>query len=545
MTTTTRRRPAPPPARPALRATRRGAIVLAGLLAGGVLGGYRAAAQQAPELDVRAPEDGAVIGGPDVGSLELGVGGEDAAALAGLELRLDGRDVTERAVREDGWLRVPTDGLGDGEHRFEVRADRPFPREELREERVFTLDTTPPTVEVLEPAGPVQPGAPVTLRVRVGDAGAELDGQPVAVAGGVATHTWPSPPAAPATFAAFDAVGNRVEQTVDVQVLLPGDEGAEPIRAVHMSAYSWKDDSLREPVLAMLAEGRINTVEIDLKDEDGLVGYASQVPLAQQVGAVEPYFDLADVVAELHARGGRVIGRLVAFRDPRLAAWATANGQPDMLVQDAGGGVYGAYGGGFTNVAHPRVQQYNIDLAEEAARAGVDDILYDYVRRPEGRLSSMRFPGLQGEDPAPAVVGFLAASRERLEPLGARQGASVFGVAATFPSSVAQPIPEIAQHVDYVAPMVYPSHWAAGEYGLPNPDAQPYEIVAASLPPFTEAVEGTGAEVIPWLQDFTLGVTYGPDQVRAQIDAAASVGIDGFILWDPAVTYTTEALDPR
>jgi hypothetical protein len=90
---------------------------------------------------------------------------------------------------------------------------------------------------------------------------------------------------------------------------------------------------------------------------------------------------------------------------------------------------------------------------------------------------------------------------------------------------------------------VYPSHWAHGEYRVANPNADPYSIVLRSLHDFRNDVAGTGARVVPWLQDFSLGVAYGPAEVRAQIRAARDAGIPEFILWDPLVTYTAEALD--
>src|SRR5260370_19266348 len=91
--------------------------------------------------------------------------------------------------------------------------------------------------------------------------------------------------------------------------------------------------------------------------------------------------------------------------------------------------------------------------------------------------------------------------------------------------------------------MVCPSHWAPGEYGVANPNAEPYDIVFRSLQDFEKDVKGTGARVVPWLQDFSLGVKYGSTEVRAQIDAARADGIDEFLLWDPAVTYDAGALD--
>jgi Putative glycosyl hydrolase domain/Polysaccharide deacetylase len=117
-------------------------------------------------------------------------------------------------------------------------------------------------------------------------------------------------------------------------------------------------------------------------------------------------------------------------------------------------------------------------------------------------------------------------------------------VAATRPTEVAQNIPMMASHVDYISAMVYPSHWAPGEYGVADPNAQPYDIVQRSLEDFQRDVRGTGARLVPWLQDFTLGSpTYGPRQVEDEIKGARDAGVDEFLLWDPAVTYTTSALD--
>jgi hypothetical protein len=184
------------------------------------------------------------------------------------------------------------------------------------------------------------------------------------------------------------------------------------------------------------------------------------------------------------------------------------------------------------------VQQYNVDIAVEAAKLGFDDILYDYVRRPDGELKAMRIAGLKGSGEA-QVADFVHRTRAALDAAGARTylGASVFGIAATRPKEIAQNIPMIAKYADYVAPMVYPSHWGPGEYGVRNPNAQPYAIVQRSLKDFTAKVKGTNAIVIPWLQDFSLGVTYTATQVLQQEKAAQADGIDGFLLWNAGCDY--------
>jgi hypothetical protein len=317
-------------------------------------------------------------------------------------------------------------------------------------------------------------------------------------------------------------------------------------RAVHITGAAWAYKPKHDAVMALLKAHRINAIEVDIKDESGLVNYASSVPLATTVGAVDKQYDVKKMLAEIHAAGGRVIGREVAFNDPKLAKWAWLNGHRDEVLQTTAHqpwqGSYGAYA--FTNFANTDVQNYNIDLAVEAAKLGFDDVLYDYVRRPDGKLSAMYIPGLTGT-PEQGVASFVANTRKAFTQAGVSTfiGASVFGIAATRPKEIAQDISLMAPYLDYVAPMVYPSHWGNDEYGLHNPVAEPYKIVQRSLVDFQKKVKGTSATVVPWLQAFSLGgVTYGPTQVLAQEKAAHDDGLDGFLLWNAGANYVAADL---
>ena len=298
---------------------------------------------------------------------------------------------------------------------------------------------------------------------------------------------------------------------------------AGPIRPFANRSWRWPEPA------------SINAVQLDIKDEGGEVGYASSVPLATTTGAAMGHYDARSALDQLHGLGVRVIGRIVCFLDPHLASWAWANERTEMLVlQGSGGPLATDYGeAAFTNVANAEVRQYQIDLAVEAARLGFDEILYDYVRRPEGDTAAMYFPDLQGA-PSIAVARFVADTNAQLAAdSNALFGVSVFGIAATRPEQIAQDIGLIAPHVDYVAPMVYPSHWGSGEYDVADPNRQPADIVNASVSDFAGVVAGSGAAVVPWLQDFSAGgVAYGPVEVRAQIDAALTAGASGFLLWN-------------
>ncbi len=379
------------------------------------------------------------------------------------------------------------------------------------------------------------------------DVGSSLtaDGAPVTLEPGGAFTLYLPQGATEVHLLATDGSGSSTPVTVAVT------STAAPIAyprtvAVHVRPQEWADPTVHRQIVDLAKARRINAVELDIKDETGAVAYASKVPLATTVGAVQARYEAGAATDELHDLGMRVVGRIVCFRDPLTAAWAWSHGRRDMVVLDGAGTAPLAsnYGqAAFTNLANSEVRGYQIDLAREAAALGFDDILYDYVRRPEGDIATMRFAGLDGA-PAVSVARFVADTHEALESTGTELGVSVFGIAATRPAAVGQDVALLAPNVDYLAPMVYPSHWGAGEYGIADPVHQPAEIVAASLADFARIAAGSGAAVVPWLQDFsTEGAPYGPKEVRAQIDAAVAAGSDGFLLWNPGSAYDAEALN--
>jgi hypothetical protein len=316
------------------------------------------------------------------------------------------------------------------------------------------------------------------------------------------------------------------------------------LRGVHVSGPAWGNEELRNGILRLVDEGRIDTVELDLKDDQGIVGYDTTVERAHQIGAVTAFYDLDDAVRALKDRGARVIGRVVAFRDPALAHAAWGAGETNQVIQSPGGGPYGS-DGQFTNFADPAVRRYNLAIALDAVNRGVDDILWDDTRRPGGDLEGMVIPGMSGS-PSDSIVGFLAEAHSELRRRGAYQGVTTDGEAAELGDLVGQDVPRIAANADYVAPQIFPGYWSAGRHNVASPINQPGDLVRAVLQRFQQASAYRGAVLAPWLQDFSLrGVGYGDAQVRAQIDAAAALGIDRFILWDPSITYSAGALVPR
>jgi hypothetical protein len=286
----------------------------------------------------------------------------------------------------------------------------------------------------------------------------------------------------------------------------------------------------------------INTIELDVKDENGEIGFVpSTVPLAKKIGAAKPYYKPRLVTKKLHERGLYVIGRVVVMEDPVLSAE-----RPDLAVRHVNGGRWLNHAGlGWANPYDRRVWDYNVDVAEAAARTGFDEIQFDYVRFPsDGDMEAAVYPGKTSTPPGWVIAQFVHYASKRLKPLGVRISADVFGLAATRDLGIGQVPRRIGRYVDAIYPMVYPSHFRPGEYDLADPNAAPGATVAYALRDFNRELARTRARIIPWLQDFALGRTYTLDDIQEQIDSARRAKTSGYLLWNAAGVYTPGALQP-
>lgn len=497
-------------------------------------------AQPDPVLSFEGPEDEALFGAGTVDDARFRFGVDQEDAVAAVTVALDDRDITDEATRDGRALVWVPEGLADGEYEIVATLDE----QEVR--RTFVVDTVAPTLSVDPPDGPVIGDAAYEVTGTVDDPEATvLVGDVEAtVADGRFRAAVDSPADGPISVTAVDPAGNAAAAGEITLTWVPSRVRVEEMRAVHTSFHGWSTAATRDPVIEMIEDGLVNSVQLDLKDESGMVGYDTEVALAHEADAVAGLYDLPTAIAELHAMGVHVSGRIVAFADPVLSRHEWEHGDRDRVIQTADGEFYTGRYAGFVNFAHPDVRQYNIDIAVEAAQAGIDDILWDYVRRPDGAVEGFHFAGLGDRTPEEAVAGFVAEADEALAPYGVEHGASLYGIAVDRPHEIGQDVDVLAEHLDYVAPMLYPSHWGPGEYGVANPNEQPYDIIHASLSLWVEKVEGTRARVVPWLQDFSLGHSYGPAEVRAQLDAAMDVGVHSWLLWNAGMRYTPEALPP-
>ena len=284
----------------------------------------------------------------------------------------------------------------------------------------------------------------------------------------------------------------------------------------------------------------INTIQLDVKDENGEVAFHRLAPpLAKRVGSAMRYYDPVKAAKQVHSEGLFLIGRVVCFEDPILS-----KGRPELAIRTFGGAVWQNDAGlGWTNPYQKRVWDYNLRIAQAAARAGFDEIQFDYVRFPsDGDIESAVFPGKRNEAMGVTIARFAHYATKRLRPMGVRVSVDVFGLSATRDLGIGQSPRRLSKIVDAIYPMVYPSHYGPGEYGLASPVSVPGKTVGRSLRDFRRQMRRGKAQLVPWLEDFSFTGTTTLTHVQEQIRAARRWKSGGFLLWNPSGVYTEGAL---
>jgi len=302
-------------------------------------------------------------------------------------------------------------------------------------------------------------------------------------------------------------------------------------------------------LVALADTTEINSIVIDVKDATGYMTYHSSVPTAVEIGAnaMVRAPNARAQLALLEARGIHAIARIVVARDALLA-----KRKPQWAVRDSDGGLWrDGLGEPWVDAYHDSVWIYAADLAAEAVLMGFKEIQFDYVRFPDEPAARMRravFTARRdGESQRASIRHHVAMLRDRVGRLGVPFTIDVFGLttSAQGDMGIGQSWDDLTPLADVLLPMVYPSHYPRGAYGIPYPNAEPYEIVRRAVEDGIRRSEGVAgaARIRPYLQAFTLRAPrYTAAEVRAQISAVEDLGLTDWILWNARGVYPAAAL---
>lgn len=320
----------------------------------------------------------------------------------------------------------------------------------------------------------------------------------------------------------------------------------ENLKAIYVSSWVASTPSVREKLVQLIETTELNAVVIDVKDNTGVITWDGRMKEAELKAFIE----------ELHTKNIYVIGRVAVFQDPKYAL-----AHKDHAVQKQDGTLWKSKKGEYwVDTGSKQMWKDILLLSEQAYAFGFDEINLDYIRySTEGTKDHLVFPqsGARAiNDRVRVVSEFYEYVTGELRQRGIPVSGDVFGIITTSSADIpvlGQDLHKALQYFDYVAPMVYPSHYAPGTFGFTNPAANPGAVireamkgaiviadeVASSTGQATSTVRG---KLRPWYQDFDMGATYTVEMVRAQIDEGERLGITSWMLWDPSNKYTKSAL---
>ncbi|MDZ5713007.1 putative glycoside hydrolase [Jeotgalibacillus sp. HH7-29] len=330
-------------------------------------------------------------------------------------------------------------------------------------------------------------------------------------------------------------------------------EYPDAVRGIYVTGHSAGGERF-QTLLDLMDNTDLNAMVVDVKEDHGYLTYLPEEDSSfKDIG--QPYIkDMREMLETLEEHEVYPIARVVVFKDSVLA-----EKRPDLSFQENGQVWANGRGESFVNPFMKEVWDYNVEIAIEAAKMGFKEIQFDYVRFPEGfetRDDTLVYGTGDyvddGNDDTnervDAVTDFVEYASEQLEPYDVDVSVDIFGYSATLPEApgIGQNFNRISEHVDVISSMIYPSHWTS-YFGIDKPDLEPYNLISE----YAKVENAKLGELEnpptsrPWIQDFTasyLGagnyLVYGPDEVKAQIDALYDNGINEFLLWNAGNTYT-------
>ncbi|MFV0577049.1 MAG: putative glycoside hydrolase [Fusobacterium ulcerans] len=328
------------------------------------------------------------------------------------------------------------------------------------------------------------------------------------------------------------------------------------VRGIYVTSSSASLTKRVDDLIALSKRTKINAFVIDVKEDDGTLLFKMKAGEKYNPNANKrsPIKDIDKFMKKMKDNNIYTIARIVSFKDP---TYAKANPDKAIITKSTGKPFTNSDGVIWVSPHDRYLWEYNIAVAKEAALAGFDEIQFDYVRFPAsngGKLDKdLDYRNPNKESKPETIQKYLQYARKELEPLGVYIAADVYGQVGSLPDDMAlgQHWESVSNVVDYICPMIYPSHYGKGVYGLPVPDAEPYKTVYRSTQDSMNrnANIDTPAMIRPWIQAFTARwvkgyITYGPEQIELQVKALKDLGINEYILWSPTNRYRIEKNPP-
>ncbi len=320
----------------------------------------------------------------------------------------------------------------------------------------------------------------------------------------------------------------------------------QTVKGIYLTAYTAGNPKRLDELIALIDRTELNAVVIDIKDYSGYILYDSELPVVNELQAKDNRLgDFRQLVKKLHDHDIYVMARQTVFQDPLLA-----ERKPEWAIRSRRGGLWHDQKGlTWVDPTRKEVWDYNIAIARDLAQFDIDEINFDYVRFPsDGNMSDVVYTN--GSQKRHEVMrDFYQYLNTELASLPVLISLDMFGFVMERGGNddlqIGQRLEDAVDEVDYISPMMYPSHYPPGHLGLENPAAFPTQVWQYGFEKGMPRFVGKRAEVRPWVQAFTLGAVYDGEKIRAQIAVTEKYSDAGWLLWNASNRYTDAGLMPE
>lgn len=316
------------------------------------------------------------------------------------------------------------------------------------------------------------------------------------------------------------------------------------VKGLYLTAYSAGNPKKIDEIIKLINSTELNAVVIDIKDYSGKILYDSHIPLVKKIKSSENRLgDVEKLIKKLHKNNIYVIARQTVFQDPLLA-----EKKPEWAIKSKAGGLWRDNKGlAWVDPTRQEVWNYNLAIAKEAAGLGFDELNFDYVRFPsDGNMSAVVY-NTKDKKRYEVMGEFYNFLGEKLSSYPVWISLDMFGFVMEKSGSddmgIGQRLVDAVGAVDYVCPMMYPSHYPSGHLGLKNPAAYPGLVVDNGMKKGEKWFLNSRATVRPWLQAFNIGAVYDAGKIREQIDTVEKYSNAGWLLWNAANRYSAAGLN--
>ena len=322
------------------------------------------------------------------------------------------------------------------------------------------------------------------------------------------------------------------------------------VRGLYVSAHSVALKGRLDELIELAKKNNINAFIIDVKGDYGELTFPMSEDIDKYTKSANKSLiikDIEPVIKKLKDNGIYTIARIVSFKD---TIYAKENPDKIIVYKDGGKAFTNSDGLVWVSAYDKNLWEYNVTVAKEAAKVGFNEIQFDYVRFPAsngGKLDKvLNYRNTDNITKAEAIQKYLNYAKKELDSYNVYISADIYGQVGSSSDdmSLGQFWEAVSSEVDYISPMMYPSHYGKGVYGLAVPDANPYKTIYASTKDSINRNNNIDSPAIirPWIQAFTATwvkghINYGPTEIKEQIKALKDLGVEEYILWSPTNKY--------